>query len=51
MKVNEVIDKLVKETYENEKEYQLDVKDKEGNLYRVTGYNWCDTTLLVEKIF
>lgn len=50
MKVKEVIKKLVEDTFENEKEYQLEIKDKEGNVYRVTGYDWCDTTLLVEKI-
>lgn len=50
MKVKEVIKKLVEDTFENEKEYQLEIRDKEGNVYRVTDYDWCDTTLLVEKI-
>lgn len=49
MTVQEVIEKLTYETYENEKEYSLDVKDKDGNTFTVTGYDWCNQTLLVAK--
>ena len=47
--VQEIIDQLTSETFENEKEYSLDVKDKEGNTYTITGYDWCNQTLLVSK--
>lgn len=49
MTVQEVIDKLTDDTYENEKEYALDVKDEEGNAYTITGYDWCNATLLVTR--
>lgn len=50
MSVKELIQKMIEETFENEKEHEIEVKDKEGNFFRVTGYDWCDQIILVEKV-
>lgn len=49
MTVQETIDELTNETFSNEKDYALEVKDRDGNVYFITGYDWCNQTLLVEK--
>lgn len=49
MTVQEAIDKLVEETYPNEKTQQLDIKDQDGNYFTITGYDWCNKTILVSK--
>lgn len=47
--VQNVIDSLISETYDNEKIYTLDVKDEDGSVYTITGYDWCDRTLLIRR--
>lgn len=49
MTVNELIDDMTKNTFHNEKEYELTVKDPDGVEYSISYYDWCDQILVLKK--
>lgn len=51
MTVRELIKKMEDETYENEKDYELFLIDRDTKQkYRIGYYDWCDTNIVIDKV-